>query len=67
MLEADKIKRKDLKEKLRMEYKYRVRKVLQSKLNGGNMKKASNIWAVSPFRYTAPFVESRKDELKEMN
>ena len=32
VLEADKIKREEMKEKLRMEYKRRVRKVLQSKL-----------------------------------
>ena len=57
VLEADLIKREDMKENLKMEYKRRVREVLPSKLNGGNMIKAINTWAVSLLRYTAPFVE----------
>ena len=40
VLEADQIKREEMKETLTMEYKRRVRKVLQSKLNGRNMVKA---------------------------
>ena len=67
MLEADQIKREDMKENLTMEYKRRVRKVLQSKLNGGNMIKVINTWAVSLLRYTVPSVEWRRDELKEMD
>ena len=66
VLEADKIKREEMKEKLRMEYKRRVRKVLHSKLNGGNMVKVINTWAVSLLRYSAPFVNWTRSELKEM-
>ena len=49
VLEADQIKREEMKKNLRMEYKRRVRKVSQSKLNGGN--KAMNAWVVSLLRY----------------
>ena len=67
VLEADQIKREEMKEKLRMEYKRRVRKILQSKLNGGNTVKAINTWAVSLLRYSAPFVNWTRSELKEMD
>ena len=67
VLEADQIKREDMKEKLRTEYKKGIRKLLRSKPNGRNMMRAINTWAVSLLRYTAPFVEWRRDELKEMD
>ena len=45
------------------EYSRRLRKVLKSKLNGGNLVRGVNTWAVSPLRYSAAFVSCRKSEL----
>ena len=38
------------------EYIERLRKVLKSKLNGGNIARGVNTWAVSLLRYSAAFV-----------
>ena len=67
VMEADQVLGKKMKECLKKEYKRRVKKILKSKLNGGNMITAINTWAVSMMRYTAPFVNWRKDELKEID
>ena len=56
-----------MKEKARAEYKRRVKIVLKSKLNGGNMVSAINTWAVPLIRYSAPFLDWRRDEIKEMD
>ena len=45
------------------EYIRRIRKVLKSKLNGGNLIHGVNTWAVSLSRYSAAFVSRRKSEL----
>ena len=52
---------------MKKEYKRRIRKVLQTKLNGGNMIKASNTWVVSLLRHSAPFVNWTKEEVREMD
>ena len=52
-----------MKEKIKKEYKRRVRKVLETKLNGNNLIKAINTWAVAVIRYSAPFLDWNKDEL----
>ena len=57
----------EMKEKVRAEYKRRVKKVLRSELNGGNMISAINTWAVPLIRYSAPFLEWQRDEIKEMD
>ena len=44
------------------EYIRRIRKVLRSKLNGGNLVRGFNTWAVSLLRYSAAFVIWRKSE-----
>ena len=41
--------------------------IIISKLNGGNMMKAINTWAVAAVRYTAGIVEWKVDERKEMD
>ena len=41
-----------------------LRKVLKSKLNGGNLVQGVNTWAVSLLRYLAAFVSWRKCELQ---
>ena len=51
-----------MKENITKEYKRRVRKVLETKLNGENMIKGINIWAVSLIRYSAAFLDWTKEE-----
>ena len=63
MLEADHVLHEKSKEKLKKEYIRRVKKCLKSKLNGGNMIKAINTWAVSLMRYSAGIVEWTKADL----
>ena len=46
ILQIDKVKEQEMKENITKEYKRRVRKVLETKLNGENMIKGINIWAV---------------------
>ena len=49
------------------EYIKRLRKVLKSKLNGGNLVCEVNTWAVSLLRYSATFVSWRKSELQAID
>ena len=53
ILETDKIKEKEMKEKFSREYLRRLRLILRSKLNGRNKIMAVNTWAVSVMRYGA--------------
>ena len=48
-------------------YTRRFRKVLKSKLNGGNLVHGVNAWAVSLLRYSAAFVSWRKSELEAID
>ena len=45
----------------------RLRKVLRSKLNGGNLVRGVNTWAVCLLRYSAAFVKWRKPELQAID
>ena len=49
------------------EYIRRLRKVLKSKLNGGNLVRGVNTWAVSLLRYSAAFVSWRKSKLQAID
>ena len=49
------------------EYIRRLRKILKSKLNGGNLVRGVNTWAVSLLRYSAAFVSWRKSELQAID
>ena len=49
------------------EYIRRLRKVLKSKLNGRNLVRGVNTWAVSLLRYLAAFVSWRKSELQAVD
>ena len=51
IIELDKIKETEMKEKITKEYKRRQRLILKSKLNGRNKVKAINTWAVAIFKY----------------
>ena len=50
VVELDKIKENEMKEKTTKEYKRRLRLKLNSKLNGRNKIRAINAWAVAIFR-----------------
>ena len=64
VLEGASIKTKEMKELVRKEYLRRVRRVAGSRLNGGNLITAVNVWAVSVVRYTAGVLDWNAGELK---
>ena len=64
MLQADQIKHQEMKDKVMKEYKRRVRKILETKLNAGNLIKGINTWAVSLLSYSAAFLDWTKFEME---
>ena len=56
-----------MKSNVSKEYMRRLRKVLKSKLNGGNLVRGVNTWAVSLLRYSAAFVSWRKSQLQAID
>ena len=64
ILEADKSLEEKKKLNVLKEYIRRLREVLKSKLNGGNLVRGVNTWAVSLIRYSAAFVSWTKSELQ---
>ena len=68
VLEVEGIKHLEMKELVRKEYFRRVKKILKSKLNGGNTIKAINSRAVSTciIWYGTGIVDWTKEELQEM-
>ena len=62
---------KFLEEKMKLnalkEYIRRIKKVLKSKLNGGNLVRGVNTWAVSLLRYSGAFFSWRKSELQAID
>ena len=67
ILEAYRFLGKEMKLKVSKEYFRRLRKVLESKLNGGNLVQGVNTWAVSLLRYSAAFISWRKCELQAID
>ena len=67
MLQADQIKHHEMKDKVMKEYKRRVREILETKLNAGNLIKGINIWAVSLLRYSAAFLDWTKFEMEQLD
>ena len=67
ILEADKFLEEKMKLIASKEYIRRLRKVLTSKLNGGNLVGGVNTWAVSLLRYSAAFVSWRKSKLQAID
>ena len=66
IVEMDKIKETEMKDKFASEYKRRLKLVLKSKLNGKNKILAINTWAVSVWRYGAGILKWTTNELKSM-
>ena len=67
ILETDKLFEEKMKLNVSKEYIKRLRKVLMSKLNGGNLVHGVNTWAVSLLRYSAALVSWRKSELQAID
>ena len=63
----DDFKDESVKERLSKEYVRRVKKVIRSKLNGGNMVRVINSWAVSLLRYSGGVVRWTKVELMNLD
>ena len=66
IMQADQIRYTEMKEKVKTEYPRGVRKVLETKLNGGNIIKGINIWA-SLLRYSAAFIDWNCTELTQLD
>ena len=64
ILDADKFLEEKIKLNVLKKYIRRIRKVLKSKLNGGNLVHGVNNWKVSLLRYSAGFVSWRKSKLQ---
>ena len=56
ILRADKFLEEKMKLNVSKEYFRRLRLVLKSKLNGGNLVRRINTWAVFLLRYSGAFV-----------
>ena len=56
-----------MKSNVLKEYIRRLRKILKSRLNGGNLVRGVNTWAVSLLRYSAAFVSWRKSGLQAVD
>ena len=67
ILEADKFLEEKMKLNVSKEYIRKLRKVLKSKLNGGNLVCGVNTRAVSLIRYSEAFVSWRRSELRAIN
>ena len=67
ILETDKIKEKEMKEKFSKEYLRELRLILRSKLNRGNKIMALDTWAVPVIRYDTGILKWNTDELKSLD
>ena len=56
VLETDEMMVNEMKDKAKKEYSRRVRKVLESKGNSGNVFKVINTWILSMVRYSTVFL-----------
>ena len=67
VLEGDDVKKEKVKHLVSEEYNRRLNRMLKSKLNGGNLIKAINTYAVAAIRYTAGIVKWNKEELDTLD
>ena len=61
------MKHHKMKEKVKTEYYTRVKKILETKLNGGNIITEINTWTISLPRYSASFLDWTGAELDQMD
>ena len=67
IIELDRTKETEMKEKITKEYKRRQRLILKSRLNGRNKVTAINTWAVSILRHRAGIIQWKASELNGLN
>ena len=67
IIELDKVKETEMKEKITKEYRQRQRLILKSKLNGRDKVTAINTWAVAIFRYGVGIIQWKASELKGLD
>ena len=67
VLQSDSIMNRQMKEKVKSKYNRSVKKLLRSKLNGGNVIAGMNAWAVGIIRYRAGALAWTKEELKSID
>ena len=67
ILEADTIKKVQMKDTIRKEYLRRTRILLETKLFSRNLIKGINTWAVPLVRYSGPFLKWIREEIKQMD
>ena len=67
ILEADDMKHDEMKDQIRKEYVRRIRKILKSKLNVGNIISAINSRAFAVARYGGGIIRWTKRELEELD
>ena len=66
-MQLDKVMCDAMKENVGTEYKRRMKKMLKSKLNGGNVIAAINTCTVPLIRYSALFIDWKRDEMKQLD
>ena len=67
VIQTDGMKHHEMKEKVKTEYYRRVRKILETKLNGGNIITGINTWAISLLSYSAAFLDWTGTELEQVD
>ena len=67
LVEADEVMVNEMKDEVKKQHYRRVRKVVETKLNSGNVFKAINTWAVSVVRYSVAFLGLSRLQLEEIN
>ena len=67
IIELDKTKETEMKEKITKEYKRRQRLILKSNLNGRKKVTAINTWAIAIFRYGPGIIQWKASELKDLD
>ena len=66
VLQLDSIMNREMKKNVKSEYIRRVKKLLRSQLNGGNVVAWMNTWAVGIIRYGAGVLDWMNRELKSI-
>ena len=67
ILGADTIKQVEMKGKIKKEYFWRTRNLLETKLSSRNLVKGINTWAIPLVRYSGPFLKWTREELKRID
>ena len=67
VIQTDGTEHHETKEKVKIEYYRRVRKILETKLNGGNIITGINTWVILLRRYSTAFLDWTGVELEQMD